>query len=139
MLVASARLALPPLIPARCCSTATSVEVGRRNSISTPKVKTRSNKNKRNIAPTLIPESDRFEEICRQRNARCLKLFRALRPNPCSSELAEDASVFRNATLLKDKHVLHADYFFFHARDLGDVRDAPRSIVEARDLHHQSD
>src|SRR5664280_404945 len=74
---------------------------------------------------------DEAEESGRQVDPLHLELLDELRPDPGWLQATLDLA-FDDAGLLENEDVLHHDHVTFHPLDLGDIRDSPRSILEAR-------
>src|SRR5688500_7077014 len=82
------------------------------------------------------------EDVRREMDAHHLELLHELRPDPGRLEAALDLAL-DDARLLEDEHVLHDDDVALHALDLGDVRDLPGPVLEARlvddEVHRRGD
>src|ERR1051326_8433366 len=80
-----------------------------------------------------------LEDRSRQLHAGRAQAFVELRANTGGPEPACDPSGFCEPGFFKHKNVLHGDQVAFHAHAFRYVRDAARTVAEARHLHEHVD
>src|SRR5712692_1000360 len=123
----------------RCCCTAVSVAVGRRKYSITRKLTIRSRMNKSIVMKNICSDTHGvLEHGCRNRNARRFQLLGKFGTDSGRSKCSQHPAIRSHSLLFENENILHADYIVFHAGNLGHMGYAPRAIVEARDLDHQS-
>src|SRR5579862_6158656 len=80
-----------------------------------------------------------LEQVCRQNDARCFKLFREFWADARGNKLAEHASIGPYSLFFKQENVLHAKDIFIHPGDFRQMRYPSCSVAHSGQLDYDSD